>query len=927
MADWFSELVEHVAGEVVGSEDTASRLTLTDRVSLGALAAAAIGSEDELRLQFSRQLGEVQEVRNRIEQAERAALASEWRRVESAQGRVAVIRAGPSVSKSRLERFRSWLHLSGGGISLEEAQQAAESAMEAFTAAKSAKKISQSEPVRQLEAVRSEQLSALREPLRQALTLKVNTVIDDAVEASYRREFSYAEPAVLTDPLAVSTQPVDTAAYRKVRYFIDRVGAGTIGVAGTRGSGKSTLLSRFAATVKVGDQPRQWGVCVPAPAKYDPREFLLFLFAQLCLQVLGRERADQLESRLASADPPAAVRTLLRPLLFTAAAALACFGVVIGLRTAWRGEPSHVVTDWSITACCAVVLAAILVIAVAQVWLVMRILWTPTPLLVSLVLFRRIADDNSAFGITRVLPARWLAIVGGLAAASTTTLVCLLTVGIVPDPGFLVAAGSGVASAALFVVLIMPSTSVASARAARRYRRQPYLSEAEHWYARVKFQQTYTTGWSGTVTVGFQSLPFQAQGGGTGSAAVTPLAMSTPELIAAFRSFTESLARSRRGPEDTPLAEDIPEAKIPVIIGIDEIDKIEDPQDAQEFLNQIKGLFGDSSCLFLVSISDDAMAAYERRGMPFRDAFDSSLSTVIVLSTLSRKEARVLTGSRLVGVQEPVADLLFALSGGLARDLVRLIRRAVEAKEQGKTKLDDLALALITAEVSAKKAAVLARAGYAPSCPAHAGLLNWATTPQGSPASAQVYFSGLLTNGMYLRNLACDGSAHSSASRPNGETARQDACTAAEIGAFCFWVASVGQVFTTCSDREDFRHGEDPDSSKSYERLTEARQNFSLGPDYVNTATLAVRKAWGLPDSAPIDQATQTVPANGREPELPGSLGTKIAAISPATPPRSSCCGWTSSTSGRISAPERDLQRLKGRGPEKSFPYPVPARR
>jgi hypothetical protein len=50
------------------------------------------------------------------------------------------------------------------------------------------------------------------------------------------------------------------------------------------------------------------------------------------------------------------------------------------------------------------------------------------------------------------------------------------------------------------------------------------------------------------------------------------------------------------------------------VIGIDEVDKIEDPAEARAFFNQIKGLFGDASCLFLISISDDAMAAFERRG-------------------------------------------------------------------------------------------------------------------------------------------------------------------------------------------------------------------------------------------------------------------------------------------------------------------------
>lgn len=75
-------------------------------------------------------------------------------------------------------------------------------------------------------------------------------------------------------------------------------------------------------------------------------------------------------------------------------------------------------------------------------------------------------------------------------------------------------------------------------------------------------------------------------------------------------------------------------------------------------------------------------------------------------------------------------------------------------------------------------------------------------------------------------------------------------CAAREIGAFGFWLATVGQVFATCLNRDDFLEGESDRSDKSFGRLAEARQNFPLGPDYVLAATKAVRTAWGLPLTA-----------------------------------------------------------------------------
>jgi hypothetical protein len=852
MADWFSELVEQLSEQVVDSKDTKSRMTQTDQVSRDGLKAAAVSSEGELRRRFTGGLTAIEEIRGRIERAEREALGAEWRRVQSARHRVESMRTSAAVRPGRIKRLRQRTHVFGGtsqpGVSLDDALQAVRDAEQAYKAAKAAKNVDQTPSIRSLQDDESKQLSALRAPLRQALMLTVNGVIDLKVKTSYGREFSYAEPAVLTDPLEVSLQPVDTAAYGEVQYLIDKVGSGTIGVAGPRGSGKSTLLSRFAATVQTGGQPQQWGVRVPAPTKYDPRDFLLYLFAQLCMQALGQERAGQVEARLTETGPPGAARAAMRIFLFTAALTLACSGLVVGLRTARLGESSRTLTDLSIASCCALVLAAALLIIAVEV-LRRPLSWFP---------FIMVPPRGRAryIGISFV-PLRLLAALSGLAAA---TLFSLLFVGIAPDPGYLAAAGLGIAGVVGLVVSIRRSPSRGSARAGSDPLVPSYLSDAERWYAKVKFQQSYTTGWSGTITVGTQSFPAQAQGGSSGSTAVTPLAMSTPEIIDALKSFTGSLARYERPAWELGPADDVLEIRIPVIIGIDEIDKIEDPQDAQTFLNQIKGLFGDSNCLFLVSISDDAMAAFERRGVPFRDAFDSSLSAVVVLSYLSREEARALTGSRLVGVQEPVADLLFTLSGGLARDLVRLIRRAVKAREQGKTQLDDLALALITAEIDAKKAAVLARARYVGSCAAQEGLFTWAGTRQSSPDNAEEYFSDVLANAVSLLDSACDGSAHQAA---NGAIAETAACMAAEIGAFCFWLASVGQVFAKCSSTDDFQLGEAVGGEKSFERLAEARQNFALGPDYVRAKTTAARKAWEVPEPIPEVPISETPKESG----------------------------------------------------------------
>jgi len=71
-----------------------------------------------------------------------------------------------------------------------------------------------------------------------------------------------------------------------------------------------------------------------------------------------------------------------------------------------------------------------------------------------------------------------------------------------------------------------------------------------------------------------------------------------------------------------------------VVIGIDELDKIQSAEEAVQFVDDIKSIFGIPGCFFLISISDDALADFERRGLPFRNAFDSAFDEVIALNYL-----------------------------------------------------------------------------------------------------------------------------------------------------------------------------------------------------------------------------------------------------------------------------------------------------
>src|SRR6185437_7264641 len=98
-------------------------------------------------------------------------------------------------------------------------------------------------------------------------------------------------------------------------------------------SGKSTLLHQFATTIKEGSRTTRWGLYVPAPAKYDAKDFLLYLFARLCAEVLGPARTRQVEGSLSSSSPATAARISLpvADIAVVTAIALTCWGLVIGL--------------------------------------------------------------------------------------------------------------------------------------------------------------------------------------------------------------------------------------------------------------------------------------------------------------------------------------------------------------------------------------------------------------------------------------------------------------------------------------------------------------------------------------------------------------------------------------------------------------------
>jgi hypothetical protein len=128
-------------------------------------------------------------------------------------------------------------------------------------------------------------------------------------------------------------------------------------------------------------------------------------------------------------------------------------------------------------------------------------------------------------------------------------------------------------------------------------------------YQQAKFQQTLSSGFAGSM-----KLPLGFGLSADSKVSWAQVQLTLPEMVELLRDFLGFIVAQERGP---------------VIIGIDELDKIQSSEDARAFLNGIKSIFGVPGVYFLVSVSQDAMSSFERRGLPFRDVFDSSFDEIV----------------------------------------------------------------------------------------------------------------------------------------------------------------------------------------------------------------------------------------------------------------------------------------------------------
>jgi hypothetical protein len=360
----------------------------------------------------------------------------------------------------------------------------------------------------------------------------------------------------------------------------------------------------------------------------------------------------------------------------------------------------------------------------------------------------------------------------------------------------------------------------------------PLVMEANRWLREIRFQQTYYSGWGGSLKVPIAQATAEAKA--DTSVTLARHQLSLPEIMDAYREFVGMVSQEYE-----------------IIIGIDELDKIGSDEQAQRFLNEIKALFGLESCFYLVSVSESALSSFERRGLPLRDVFDSSFDAIIHVDYLNLDRAQQLLRRRVIGVPVPFLDFCHCMAGGLPRDLIRAFRELFEERRQasnGGNTLSTLCSALIRADVKSKLRAASIEAK------------NVASEPEANELFSNIYdleasLEGLdgLPNGAgnllasqrrlldTVRQKEPAKQTEQSVATPNRE--RMTALTT-ELGIYLYYCATLLEFFG--EEDHDVERLKRAESSGAFDQLSRARQSFAISPSIAESAITKFRKQYSM---------------------------------------------------------------------------------
>ncbi len=648
---------------------------------------------------------------------------------------------------------------------------------------------------------------AARKALRgQGIIPELRQIISAQSEPSY----NITLPELSAPGLAEVYNPqyeVPTAARERLDEMLRTMPGGSIGIAGPRGAGKTTLLSSFCSGQldSLNGKP-VLAVSAAAPVEYDARDFVLFLATALSLKILGKEKADAAYNGWdlgdSSADRSGARTGLFRfEVLLVLGVALLVLSLVLASFSVTAPPASLAKTrsDASQRA------QGKDVGAPGSAALVAPSPSSPlTKASPSTAARHPGATTSTSEGATsdsRNEEGSFTLIRGYFAAlglkVSTLFKLGALLVGAYIILKFCVPfqRGSG-------LDFLRPSSSQASYERPTTVDPARTLIETKAADAlrEARFQQSFSEGWSGSL-----KLPIEI--GLQRGVSLARKQRSFPEVVELYRSLVDAATTS---------------GKV-IIIGIDELDKISTTKTVYKFLNEIKVIFGLKNCFYLMSVSEDALTQFELRGLPVRDAFDSSFDGIVRVDYLQLQASQQLLQRRVIGLPVPFVALCHCLSGGLARDMIRTARDLLllRRKDPKFASLAPLANSLIAADLEAKRNAIMRAADRFRTAPAYLVVTEQVSGVLQQPLESRDLFhlGRTLAKGVDQR-----GDANA---QPGDEAQAALVKLAFQLVVYLFYAGTMLDFFKDDLDGQVLRS-----VPSSIELLSRARQGLAMSPQY-----------------------------------------------------------------------------------------------
>lgn len=331
---------------------------------------------------------------------------------------------------------------------------------------------------------------------------------------------------------------------------------------------------------------------------------------------------------------------------------------------------------------------------------------------------------------------------------------------------------------------------------------------------RLRFLETQSEEWSAELSSTAGKLASRRE------VSRAAQAWTMPELIAAYRDFVTRITENNA-----------------LIVGIDELDKMASVDEAQRFLNEIKALFGQSRTYYLVTLSDDAMSAFESRGLPLRDVFESVFDDVLRVKPLSLEESAAVLHQRTVGVAPPFVGLCHAVSGGLPRELIRTARAAVRiAEDPSETDLSIVTRRLLVERTNARQLAAEVVARRYVAADGTQAVVSWLRGLPRNPTAAQLLDRTVVAS-VLLDLRALGGEAH-----------QELELLVIELASAAYHAASTIEFFSEAdSERYAAASSEAGEDSSAIEVLTRATRDLTVAPHVAWESTSEFRRRVGLP--------------------------------------------------------------------------------